>query len=108
MHGLEPLLAMPCSTLQLALPGPLATRARQRDQVVDTLVVWLPQPVAPSPIHRYGDQLFPKTGDAGVCVASHADVRSLPRVLSPCCRTGFRRSICLRGNPGAVDTVWHP
>src|SRR4051812_41275262 len=87
MHGLELLTVTPCSTLRLFLPGPLAMRARQRDQVIDTLVLWRPQPVDPSPRRRCGDPLFPETGDAGARVASHNDVQSLPRVLSPCCRT---------------------
>src|SRR4029434_184981 len=82
MHGRELLPATPCSTLRKSLPGPLATRARQRDPGVGTLGVWRPQPVDPSPIRRCGDQLFPKTGGAGARVASHDDVRWLPKVLS--------------------------
>jgi hypothetical protein len=95
----------------MSLHGPSAIRSHQRDQVVDMPVLWRLRRVDPLPIHCCGDQLFPKTGDAGALAPSHDDVRSFLRVLSQYCRTGSQRLIYLRGNPGEANNLrsyWIP
>src|SRR5688500_10223770 len=99
---------MLCSAWRMSLRVPPATPSRRRARVVDRPELLQPRHVGPSPMRRYGDQLFPKTGDAGALVPSRGDVQSPPTVLWLCCRTEVRRSTCLPGSPASAENLTPP